>query len=369
MASVKAVYAALKRLLDAFEPDVVLTPNFASMIQDVARLLALRRGVKMVGVFYTKISGRFAFTYSPHVADGPFIERVDALNAGALSPHEAEARAYVEGFCEAFLAPKPAAARPPLRRRLLAEAMPYLLIGRYYQKKLLGKEERRANLGITLDHRPPRIVLRDHYQHKRNRRRALRYPYTPLEGLGPYAYFPLQFQPEAQIDVISPYFSNQIEVARLAAQALPGDLVLAVKEHPSMVGRRGRSYYDKLARSPNVKLIDCRVPSGQVIRGARLVLSPSSTTISEAAFFRVPAIQFGDMGITLKLPNVVKHTDMTTLSARVREALACDLHGEDYDRRLRNYVAAAYDVGFELPYVRMWERGGDEAELEALWRC
>jgi len=139
-----------------------------------------------------------------------------------------------------------------------------------------------------------------------------------------------------------------------------------VKEHPGMVGLRPPSYIEKVARTPNVKLIDYRISSEEVLKRADLVISPSGTTIAEAAFLYKPVIQLGNLGTTLKLPNVFPHSDMTTLSAKIKEVLAANLNSPEYERRLENYVSAAYDVGFSLNYLAMWEKRKPEG-LEKFW--
>jgi len=193
-----------------------------------------------------------------------------------------------------------------------------------------------------------------------------KFDYYPFEKIGKFVYFPLQFQPEATIDVGAPFFSNQIETARQVAMALPDDYTLVVKEHPAMVGLRPSSYIEKVARTPNVKLIDYRIPSENILKRADLIISPSGTTIAEAAFLNKPVIQLGNLGTTLKLPNVFKHSDIMTLSSKIKEILGVDLRSSEYERKLENYVAAAYDTGFDLNYLAMWEKGKTEG-MENFW--
>jgi len=166
---------------------------------------------------------------------------------------------------------------------------------------------------------------------------------------------------------MAPYFNNQIETARQIALSLPDDYTLVAKEHPGMVGLRPPSYIEKVARTPNVKLIDYRISSEEVLKRADLIISPNSTTIAEAAFLIKPAIQLGNLGITLKLPNVFKHTDMTTLSDKIKEVLKINLNNEEYERKLENFVAAVYDTGFDFKYNTVWTKGkGDD--MENLWQ-
>jgi hypothetical protein len=74
----------------------------------------------------------------------------------------------------------------------------------------------------------------------------------------------------------------------------------------------------------------------------------------------------GDLGTTLKLPNVFKHTDMTTLSTKIKEVLGVNLKDEDYEKKLENFVAAAFDTGFNFNYNAVWEKG--RGNIEELWK-
>src|SRR3989344_3597300 len=114
-------------------------------------------------------------------------------------------------------------------------------------------------------------MLRDHYAKKWYRYCADRFPYHALDSIKKYVYFPLQFQPEEAIDVTAPFFNNQIETARLVAQSLPDDFTLVVKDHPDMAELRSPSYLQKIARTPNVKLVDYRVSSERLLKDATLV--------------------------------------------------------------------------------------------------
>ena len=133
-----------------------------------------------------------------------------------------------------------------------------------------------------------------------------------------------------------------------------------------MVGLRPPSYLEKIARTPNIKLIDYRISGEEVLKKSALVVSPSGTTIAEAAFLRKPVIQLGNLGTTLKLPNVFKHTDTATLSAKIKEVLNINLNTAEYERRLENYVAAVYDIGFNVNYQQAWKKGEKDV-LESLW--
>lgn len=368
-AYIKAMYKLITRIVEEFQPDIIITPNFVSLPHLMFDHYAARCGIKMLGVSDSKIRGIGIFVHNQREDSGTFFERLAELNSGkAESQNLKQARQYIAEFRGQFKRPAYADhlyKESSLFRRIKYELSPY-----YYSLRWLLDPKRKIdylpNLGVTIDYRPPWIKLRDHYARKRYLKFMKNFVFYPLERAGKYVYFPLQAQPEATIDVRAAYFSNQIETARLIAMSLPGDYTLVVKEHPAMAGKRSPSYIEKVARTPNVKLVDWRIGSEEVLRGADLVVAPSSTTLAEAAFYHKPAIQLGTLGTTLKLPNVFQHSDLTTLTSRIKELLKLDLKTAEYEQRLENYVAAAFDEGFDFNYWGVWERS-EKDNMAKLW--
>jgi len=365
---IMAVYKCVKIMFDQFNPEVIISPNFVSFPHIMFNLYAERKGVKMISVTDCKVEGIYIFTFGYRDDRGPFYERVDALNQGRTdSPNRAKARRYIREFREKFKNPDYSVKhrqKKSLKEIVKDQLRPYYQIYQWYTTKQINVL---PSTGITYDYRPPRIILRDHYCHLQYKRQTEKFNFYPFSKINQYVYYPLQFQPEANVDAVAPYFSNQIETARQIAMSLPDDYTLVVKEHPEMVGLRPPSYLEKVARTVNVKLIDYRLPSEQVLKKCALLICPNSTTLTEAAFYHKPAIQLGDLGTTLKLPNVFKHTDMTTLSVKIKEILAVNLKTAEYERRLENYVAAAYDTGFKYDFEGAWG-GRTEESFDNMWQ-
>ncbi|MFA6446645.1 MAG: hypothetical protein WCW31_00115 [Patescibacteria group bacterium] len=363
---VKAVYKYTVLIFNEFSPDIIISPNFVSLPHIMLRLYAAKKGIKMFGLTDSKVKHVNIFTYGEYDDRGPFFDRLDDLNNGkATSDNLEKAISYISDFRQQFRQPTYAVnpdAKKTLYRAIRNELSPYKQIWSWYTKP---QKNYLKSTGITLDYRPPRIILRDFYYSKYYRHAAKKFPYEKIENIDKCIYFPLQFQPEISIEVMAPYFCNQLEVARQIAMSLPDDYTLMVKEHPAMVGLRPPSSMIKLSRTPNVKVIDYHVPSDVALKKADLVISPNSTALVEASFYHKPAIQLGNLGTTQMLPNVVRHTDMTTLSGTIKRLLTTDFKTEDYEMRLRNYIAAAYDTGFSIDYTAIWEEG-NKKELETL---
>lgn len=365
---VKATYLYIEKIFADFHPDLIIGPNFVALPHLMLNLYAERKNVQMLTVTDTKVKGQFVFVYDFIETRCPLFPRLRDLNGGLTSPHLEKAKNYIKNFRETYARPSyglDLSKKTPWTKSIRHALSPYRQIWNWYANPQTNVLK---NTGITPDYRPPSIILRDHYAERAYRKYMAAFPYKPLERIGPCVYFPLQTQPELSIDVIAPYFNNQIEVARLLAMSLPDDYTLIVKEHPAMVGLRPPSYIEKLARSPNVTLVDYRIPNDVALKKADLVISPNSTTLAEAAFYYKPAIQLGNLGTTLAFPNVTKQTDMTTISMVIKKLLARDLHTDAYERQLENYVAAAYDTGFDIPYFSIWEKGfPSKASEDQLW--
>ena len=356
----KAFYCQARFLFDRFQPDIVITPNFVAPHHLIIENMAARRGVRMIAVNQTRVKGICSFTYSYNVADGPFVRRVRELQKRmVVSPNAERASDYIRKFREdrSKSLDVQRVEKKQSNYRIFREIESTLKQSVMYLIK--GGANPMPNVGPTPDNRSPWYLFRDLFMVWKYRREAQTFQYTPPGSLGAFAYFPLQTQPEAQIDTVAGYFNNQFETARLTAKSLPGDMTLAVKEHPGMLGKKGRRYYEKLSRTPNIKLIDYRVAPSELLEGCELVISAGGTSVLEAAYYGKPAIQFSDLALTQLLPNVVRHSDFSSLSARISQVLRLRPDPVDYEFRLSCFVSAAMDVGLEIDYWGCWEYGYD----------
>lgn len=363
-----AVFKYMKHFFDNFKPDIIIAPIFGDLRHIFFNLYAQRNGIPMIAIIDSKIRNYNIFTRSYLNDKGTFIDRIDELNNRMVNTaNRDKAREYIAEFRKKFI--RPEYSDYNLREKTIHDKLHERLnLARniYTNLRKQCPDENAARLGINPGNLPVRIILRDHFTLSRNKRILERFPYYPLDKVKKFIYTPLQVQPEMTIDVMGPYFNNQIETIRQIAQSLPDDYALVVKEHPEGIGKRGPSYMEKISRTPNVKLVDYRISTEHILSKTAMVISTSSTTNAEAAFYKKPAVQLGNLGTTLKLPNVFHHTDMTTLAKRIKEILSLNLDTEEFEFQLENYVAAAYDTGFNLDYAGAWIKG-DKADLEPLW--
>jgi len=120
--------------------------------------------------------------------------------------------------------------------------------------------------------------------------------YDSLDEIsGRIAFYPLHVQPEASIDVLGSFFSDQLKLIKDIRRSLPFDMTLVIKEHPHFLGLRGPSFFRQLCRLPNVKLVSYSVSAHDIYARASLVFTVTGTAAYEAGLLGIPAITFVPM--------------------------------------------------------------------------
>lgn len=181
--------------------------------------------------------------------------------------------------------------------------------------------------------------IKYYYQCKVLRKNIL--TFDQLAEQDKFAFYPLHFEPEVSMQVVGRPYQNQIELVRNIARNLPVGMNLIVKEHPRSKGFRRLSYYKKLLKISNVRLVNTDIPTNIVVKKAALVTVISGSTGLEAAIIGRPVITFG-VPVYNMLPNfMVRHcTDLNNLGWDVRKML---LGYEKDQNKLEKYICATID--------------------------
>ncbi|MGA2539154.1 MAG: hypothetical protein ABSF53_24320 [Terracidiphilus sp.] len=140
-------------------------------------------------------------------------------------------------------------------------------------------------------------------------------------GARRYAVYFLHVCPERSVDVVAPWFSNQLEVIRNLRRALPSRYDLLVKEHPSATGGQPLAFYRQLSRVPNIYLLHAGIDSRKLMRNAALISTISGTSALEAALLGTPALIFCSVFFS-KLPFVFACQSPSDLPAIIARAVA-----------------------------------------------
>jgi hypothetical protein len=165
-----------------------------------------------------------------------------------------------------------------------------------------------------------------------------------------FVYFPLQFEPEASILMLSPFYTDQLNLILSIAKSLPIDYTLYVKEHPVQVlnGWRNLSFYKTILGMPNVKLLHPSIHNDELLKKCSLVITITGTLGLEAAFYNKPTITFTDI-IYSKLPSVYRLKNLEELPQAIRSSLKKQVQLSD----LNKYVNCVTDNSFEYDYTTM----------------
>lgn len=350
----------VERLFDELQPDVVIGFICVTMLDYLVYLVARARGVRVLNLRPTRVGDRVTAGSTLNDPSPEFALRYRELLEGADSAHLPEARAYIarvreqHGRYEGVVSPsnKPALKLNTARRSPLARLKAVLDNYSMYRRVA-------ANDNHTPD--PLRAMLFAGFVNPWRAKRAharLRASYVTADELRAtrYAFYPLHTEPEVSLLVYGRPYVNQIEVIRWLAMSLPADMVLVVKEHPWMVGKRTMGAYAKMLNIPRVRLADPATDARTLIKGAALVGVITGSVALEAAMLGKPVLTFGDCPYNLLPANMVlRVADPRHLPTSVRDMLAA---APGNDPALERYVAAVMDtsVGLNLYSVLLGKK-------------
>jgi len=180
-------------------------------------------------------------------------------------------------------------------------------------------------------------------------------------GREPYVYYPLHMNPEASTMILAPNFVNQKTVIEALAKNIPMTHKLYVKEHPAMVGRRPRGFYEAVKEYPHVRLISSAESSMNLARHADLVAVITGTAGCEAIMMGRPVITFGRSFYTA-LGIAERCSDFHQLGEQVRRLIYEGNRKWDRERILL-FLTALFEQSFSLSTRGVWPRDSGPGQL------
>lgn len=361
--SIKAYYKLIQDIHQNFKPDLIIVPNPVESFNILLEHYAAAYNIPCRQLAPTSVKGFYQYVQDKNQGGSRIQEHIQDPNADYSACRE-DAIRYITTFRNEFIVPECAyhdsskflKHDPKKFLKACAKSVRAIL----YNKKLPK--------GLHADHGEwhPWLVLRDYFLHIRYYNQVKRMKYDSLPDYQKFVFFPLQMQPELAIDVLAPYHSNQIEMARLIAMSLPDDYTLVVKDHPIMVGRRRPDYLRKIQTLPNVRLISYEIKTPEILDKAACVIVTCGSIVFEAALLGKPVIQLGNLASSFLLPNVTAETDMTKLSSLWPSVLHKTFEGADYEEKLIKYISLSMEFGIKTNYYEMWEQGA-EGDIAPLW--
>jgi hypothetical protein len=283
LALLQKAFRMSEAALDEHRSDVIVSEAVSCMLSYALFLVARRRGIPFLSMVHGRIPGRMAIIRNAVDRFEKVEHTFEELKRRPLAIAERE---EAEAFLARFYASKmkPDYMRPQYELRLGNRAdLPALvdMVRRY----------RRDSDNHLVTH-PARALwtrgLRN-VRYRINRRIFER----PVAG-EKFVLFPLHFQPEASTLIRGTFYLDQLSLIENIAKSVPIDHKLYVKEHSVSVGRRPLSYYRRIQRIANVRLISPYVDSHELLGQAKAVLSITGTMGWEALLYEKPVITFGD---------------------------------------------------------------------------
>jgi hypothetical protein len=172
-----------------------------------------------------------------------------------------------------------------------------------------------------------------------------------------FIFFPLQVQPERNVDIDAPFYANQIEVVTNIAKALPVDYKLFVKEHPLMRYRHWREIkeYREIISLPNVELIHPEVSPKEILENCSIVITIAGSVGLESALYRKAAIVFTDT-IYASLPSVHRLKNLEELPDIIKKSLDTKVKLEDINEFINLLERNSFEFDMPGHYTKILEK-------------
>jgi hypothetical protein len=337
----------VEALFDRLKPELVVSFICVTMLDYLAYLVARARGIRFFNLRPTRIGDRVAFSNKLNDPAPELAYQYERLIAGERSGFEEDAQRYIQRVREEH-ARYEGVVRPSDKPALKSNAGKFARIDRLFAA-VLTYLNYRSSISAKDNHVPDplRRLYFTAWRNPRQARRARNFLTgryvceSDLHGLR-YVFFPLHTEPEVSLLVYGRPYVNQIEIVRMLAMSLPVDMVLIVKEHPWMVGKRSLSAYQKMLDIPRVRFANPALEARTLVKQADLVAVVTGSVALEAAILDKPVITFGDCPYNLLPDTMVRRcTDPRHLQTLVKQAIG--QHKND-EVSLQAYVASVFET-------------------------
>lgn len=166
-----------------------------------------------------------------------------------------------------------------------------------------------------------------------------------------YIYFPLQVDPEASTMVLSPMHTHQLSVIEALAKSAPSEMILVVKEHFPMLGRRPAGFYKQISKMPRVVLVSPDLSGADLIKNASLVAVITGTAAWEAIRLKVPTIVLGESPYLCIKNGATFAPCLSGLALSIKNELE---KPQVQNPEIELYLAALLSESFDLPSDLLW---------------
>lgn len=363
MLKLMQVYAkSAVKFLGEEKPDVIIFPVIEGLNTMPLYHVAKKSGIKTLFIQACRVGNRHTITqnYGNLSYISETFEKLSASNAPG--PEIKEAQAFLTSFGN-----KPSvydSVDAPSNRPIFRKQQFSFLLPRYAMRSIQWIIKPFIDYIRNPNRNDYTIIKPWHHLIDRIRRKlrilvGFEDLYDLVDETEDFAFYPLQQEPEISITLFAPFYQDQLWLIKQIARSLPIHYKLYVKEHPAMFGYRTREYYKELKKIPNLKLISPSVPSFDLIKNTKLIVTLTGTAGWEGLLLKKPVITFGDVFYNV-LPMVRRCRNMEDLPNIVKNRL----ENFEYDeKKLVCLIAAIYKESAPLDLTQLWDKeGGSRAE-------
>jgi len=317
-----------EQILDTIKPDFFLVSLITRLPNYLLFRLCKAKGIKVITLEWAKFGGRTLISQEIDRVDGLDEMKIDSLNNNRtideLKEYLKQNKPY-SGFES-----RPTQKISKLKK--LYDLLSFILnpININYQKMYVNYGKSKWNL-LT---KGSRTLLR------RKRKKIEKFfddnLKKSIDDDQPFLFFTLQAEPERDLLIFVPYYSDQLAIIKQIAKAIPVGYRLYVKDHPLMseIGWRELDYYKKIMALPNVELLHPSIKSGEIIKKSSVVLTVAGTPGFEALFEKKPVIVFSDVDYSV-LPSVLRVEKIEDLPNLIHLALSMKIESQPLDEFVR----------------------------------
>ena len=155
----------------------------------------------------------------------------------------------------------------------------------------------------------------------------------------PFLYYPFHVPMDVALTVRSPAFLDQLALVDYIARSAPANHLVAVKEHPALVGAIAPAKLkDLLRRNDNVVLLNPQLGNFDVMRKAKTVVTVNSKSGAEAFLCGTNVVVFGD-GFYTDYQDIRYVKDVRDLPTMLQEAATTPFSAPNLD----SFLAAMWN--------------------------
>lgn len=290
LAHIQHRFQCIEKLLDDFQPDILIYPEVdvgpssALILERVAK----QRGIPVLVPISARVGSYHTFTDTVFSQADHVNKRFKAYSSGELSYDKEKTRALLERFREgkislSYIDDELKLNRKESRIDILKRALEIRTKHSYFKSGDPFYPSHFAyDMALSImKFRRMRLGWHNFFEQPKENEK--------------FVYFPLHIEPEIALILYAPFYTDQLSIIRNVAQSLPHDTCLYVKDHVVGQGRRTLSFYRQIAGIPNVRLLDGRLDSRELIKRSQGVVTITGTAGMEAMLFGKPVITYGDV--------------------------------------------------------------------------